>query len=75
MAGGPSPPQVPGEIIPNYKLRPALAEAATVIRVFHEARDTAFEARGAGCPLGQREFQGFHESRDTAFFRYGARIL
>ena len=75
MARVTSPPQVPGEIIPNYKMRPAMAEAAPVIRVFHEARDTAFEARGAGCPLGRREFQGFHETRNTAFSRYGARIL
>ncbi len=71
MARVPLPPQVPGEIVPNYKMRPAMAEATPVIRVFHEARDTAFEARGAS----QREFQGFHETRNTAFFKYGARIL
>ena len=35
---------------------------------FHETRITNYgycQARGAGCPLGRREFRGFHESRDT----------
>ena len=35
---------------------------------FHETRDTRQGvrlARGAGCPLGRREFRGFHETRDT----------
>ena len=35
---------------------------------FYETRDTRHGfnlERGAGCPLGRREFRGFHETRDT----------
>ena len=35
---------------------------------FHETRDPrqgVSLARGAGCPLGRREFRGFHETRNT----------
>ena len=36
---------------------------------FHETRDPRpgyCLARGAGCPLGRREFRGFHETRNTS---------
>ena len=69
MARVPSPPQVQGEIVPNYKLRPAMAEAAPVIERPERGRRSVC----ALLPVRASEFRisGFrfcitrHESRNT----------